>query len=573
MDNLTVKRVLRETGFIGRAKALSLVREAAEKKLSLEELIIKTGATTEEILYREAARVLKFPFANLPALTIRKDVLFLVPEPIATSRHFIAYDKTPTEIKLATTDPGDIQTVEFIRRKTGLTPRVALATPSAIADALKAYHVSLRTEFETITGKGAIEAVSEEDLKKLAENIPVVRVVDSILEHAAYEGASDIHIEPTEKETLVRYRIDGVLRQVMTLPKLVQDGIIARVKILSNLKLDEHRLPQDGRFKIATPDFRFSIRVSVLPVFDGEKVVLRLLPETAKALTLEELGLHPTAAEAVLRAIKRPHGIVYSTGPTGSGKTTTLYSILNMLNKPGVNIVTVEDPIEYRIPGVNQSQVQPRIGYTFANGLRSILRQDPNVIMVGEIRDQETAEISANAALTGHLVLTTLHTNDAPTALPRLADLGVPGFMIAFTTNAIIAQRLVRKVCNDCAEEVRITKAELDELAELTDLKKLAARLAAYKALPKGASLERLTLRHGIGCPKCGHEGYRGRIGIYEVLELSPAMSSLVAAKADVNVIRTQAVKDGMIPMLEDGVIKAINGVTTIQEVLRVTRE
>lgn len=572
MDHHTLTKVLRASKLVPSGKIRALTAEAAAKNIPLEQLLTLSKTTTEEVLYQAAAKALKLEYLDLRNQTIRKELLNLVPETIASNHRMIPVEKRDGALLLATTEPNDVQTVEFIRRKAGIPVRLALCTPSSLGEALKSYHHALKAEFEQFS-EATSKSATEKELKELAQNLPVVRIVDSILEYAAYESASDIHIEPTGQETVVRYRVDGILRNAMTLPRVVQDGIVARIKILANLKVDEHRLPQDGRFKVTMPEYKFSMRVSILPVYDGEKIVMRLLPETAQALSLEQLGLQPGAKTAVERAIKRPHGILYSTGPTGSGKTTTLYSLISILNKPGVNIVTVEDPIEYRISGVNQSQVQPRIGYTFANGLRSILRQDPNIIMVGEIRDQETAEIAANSAMTGHLVLSTLHTNDAPTAIPRLMDLGVPPFLIAFTTNAIIAQRLVRKVCKDCATADTVKTTELNQLADMVNVKDLTARLHVLKALPASATLTKMPVRRGAGCNKCGHEGYKGRIGIYELLEVTPAMAELIASKASVEAIRKQATADGMTSMFEDGMIKVLLGITTLAEILRVAKE
>lgn len=570
-SDATLKKILKDSKLVKPAKIKELAAAAAKAGVPLEAHLLSSKTVTEDLLYREAARVLGVPFMDIQNAAIRKDILFLVPEPFAVTHRILAFQKDAAAIHLAAADPSDLQAIEFVARKTGLKAKVFLTTPKALDEALKNYHRNISAEFENLSkGKGEMD---EKALKSLAEDLPVVRIVDSILDHAAYEGASDIHVEPTEAELQVRYRIDGVLRTVMNLPKIVAEGVIARVKILSNLKLDEHRLPQDGRFKIQSPDHRFSIRVSIIPVFDGEKIVMRLLPETATALTLEQLGLQPKARAAVERAIKRPHGIMYATGPTGSGKTTTLYSLMGILNKPGVNIVTVEDPIEYRMPGVNQSQMNERIGYTFANALRALLRQDPNIMMVGEIRDAETAGIAANAAMTGHLVLTTLHTNDAPTAIPRLLDLDVPPFLVAFTTNIIVAQRLVRKVCPDCITSHPITEAELIELKSLVDVETMLAHLKKAGELAKTMTLKGLTLYRGVGCPRCGQEGYKGRIGVYEVLEMTSALSDLVARRASVDEIRKAAISEGMLTMLEDGFLKAKQGVTTIAEILRVTKE
>jgi len=358
----------------------------------------------------------------------------------------------------------------------------------------------------------------------------------------------------------------------MTLPKKVHPGLIARIKILSNLKLDEHRLPQDGRFKMETDDYKISFRVSVIPVFDGEKIVVRLLNESSKILTLEQLGFQDVALSAIKRNIEKPNGMLLVTGPTGSGKTTTLYTVLNLLNKPGVNITTIEDPIEYRLPGVNQSQVNPKIGYTFAAGLRAFLRQDPNIIMVGEIRDTETADIAVNAAMTGHLVLATLHTNDAATALPRLRDMKVASFLIASTVNIIIAQRLVRRICPNCIQKYKLGKDLVKELESYFNLANIMAVYKKNKLVKGNKTWAELEFYKGKGCNQC-KDGYKGRMGIYETLEVTAEMSDLVLKDSSSELIMKKAREQGMITMLEDGFIKAKNGITTIEEIIRVTKE
>ncbi len=451
-----------------------------------------------------------------------------------------------------------------------------ITTPEDIAEILKQYHKGLNAEIEEMEKQSAEDqqkSDNPEDLKNLAQDLPVVKIVDTMLEYAILEKASDIHIEPAEKETNVRYRIDGILRNVMTLPKTIHAGVTARIKILSNLKLDEHRLPQDGRFKVKTPDYQVSFRVSIIPTFDGEKAVLRLLPEQNQQLTLEQLGFQPKSLEIVKKNIARPHGMILVTGPTGSGKTTTLYSILGILNKPEVNISTIEDPIEYRMPGINQSQIQPKIGFTFAQGLRAFLRQDPNVIMVGEIRDLETADIAVNAAMTGHLVLSTLHTNDAVTAIPRLIDMKVPTFLISSTLNLIIAQRLVRKICKNCIESYHLDKATVVELEQRFDLKKLEQTLIKQGFLKEKQELKSVLFYRGKGCQQCDNTGYKGRLGIYETLEVDDEISALVLKNASRDELEQKAVEKGMMTIPQDGFIKAKQGITTIEEVLRVTQE
>jgi len=373
---------------------------------------------------------------------------------------------------------------------------------------------------------------------------------------------------------IVRYRIDGILRNVMTLPKNVQSGIIARIKILSNLKVDEHRLPQDGRFKIATKEYKVSFRVSIIPTYGGEKIVMRLLPEKAQVLNLEQLGFQPGSLEIIKRNIAKPHGMVLVTGPTGSGKTTTLYTVLNMLNTPKVNILTIEDPIEYRMHHVNQSQVNPKIGYTFAGGLRAFLRQDPDIIMVGEIRDQETAEIAIHAAMTGHLVLSTLHTNDAPTTLPRLMEMGVPSFLVSSTTNVIIAQRLVRKICPNCIQSFNLDKQTIEELEKQLNIESILDTLQKEKTIVDAKKgLGSLLFYRGKGCKQCNNSGYKGRIGIYETLDITEQISEMILRKASRAELKEAAIKQGMLTIVEDGFIKAKNGITTIEEIMRVTKE
>ncbi|MBI3115497.1 MAG: type II/IV secretion system protein [Candidatus Kerfeldbacteria bacterium] len=567
-----VKALLENSKLIEKKKLEKVLREATEKRENAIDVILAQNLVGERPLFEAIAESLKLPFTDLHDTTIRRDILALIPEPMVQFHRIVAFARTDRNVKVATVDPDDLQTVEFLEKKIGLPIELHLTTPSSISEALKQYHHGLKAEFKAISQEQA-PSDRPEALKQLAEDIPIVRVVDTLLEYAVFEGASDIHIEPTEKETLVRYRVDGVLRDVMTLPKHVQPGLVARIKILSSLKIDEHRLPQDGRFKIESGDQRVAFRVSILPVVDGEKVVLRLLNETARVLTLEQIGLQPRPLELVKIAIKKPHGITYVTGPTGSGKTTTLYTILSVLNTPKVNISTIEDPVEYRIPRVNQTQVNPRIGLTFANGLRTLLRQDPNIIMVGEIRDPETAEIATHAALTGHLVLSTLHTNDAVTALPRLTEMGVPTFLVSSTTNVVMAQRLVRKICTHCIESYTLTKKQIADLEKQVDFSSVLKGLVAGGAATEKQGADELLFFRGRGCPQCNEEGYRGRIGIYEVLDFTPAIAKLVLERATSDIISQAAKAQGMLTMLQDGFLKAKAGVTAIEEVLRVTKE
>lgn len=574
-DLVKIKNAIKSAKVVPSEKLEEAYKKSVEEGIDFLHYLVEKNLVSENALYEALAEYYSVPFIDLRNQTIRKDILTIIPEPIVQSHQIVAFDQTGKDLKIGTLDPNDLQIFDFLKKKTGFNLLINMTTPSSIKQILTQYHKGLSAEFKKITKEGEEEKVSTpEDLKQLAQDLPVVRIVDTLLEYAIFEGASDIHIEPTEKDVLVRYRVDGILRDVMRLPKSVQDGLTARIKILAHLKIDEHRLPQDGRFKITTSDYKISFRVSSLPIFDGEKIVMRILNESAQVLTLGQIGLQLNALDKVELSLEKPQGIIYVTGPTGSGKTSTLYTIINILNKPEVNIVTVEDPIEYRMPRVNQSQINPRIGYTFANGLRTLLRQDPNIIMVGEIRDGETAEIATHAAMTGHLVLSSVHTNDAVTTLPRLEEMGVPPFLIASTTNLVIAQRLVRKICMNCIQSYTLSKAVIEDLKKEFDLNSIIKLLEEQGIiLSSKAPIESLLFYRGRGCKQCNNSGYKGRIGIFEVLENTKEIARLIMEKADTAVIKDVAVKQGMITLQQDGFIKAKNGVTTIEEVLRVTKE
>ncbi|KKU72736.1 MAG: Type II secretion system protein E [Parcubacteria group bacterium GW2011_GWA2_47_26] len=538
--------------------------------MALEECLFKKRVLKEENLYKAAAAFFGLPFINLKGYAIPPNLLQIIPEQIAIAHQTVPYDydKETERLKIATLNPEDIQTLEFIEKKTGLAIDLALTDPIGLQDVLKQYRQSL--EIELAQYQEPKQAKEEE----LAQQASVVRIVEALLEHAILQGASDIHIEPHEKDIIVRFRVDGILREAMTLPRNTAPAISARIKILSGLKLDEHRLPQDGRFKVQIPQYHYSVRVSVFPMFDGEKIVMRLLQEDIKVLNLGELGFQPQQQEIIMRAIKKPQGLILVTGPTGSGKTTTLYTGLSLLNRPSVNISTIEDPIEYRIPGVNQSQVNPKIGFTFAIGLRSLLRQDPNIIMVGEIRDSETADIAINAALTGHIVLATLHTNDALTAIPRLTDLGAPSFLIAQTLSLITAQRLVRRICDNCKETYVLGREMAKELEAQFNMPEILDTLVSQGKIKDGrVALEKIRFSKGRGCSLCGGEGYKGRVGVHEVMTISPELSKLIYSKSPLSEMRAVAKKQGFVTLVEDAFIKAIEGLTTIAEILRATKE
>ncbi|MFH1233232.1 MAG: GspE/PulE family protein [Patescibacteria group bacterium] len=568
-----IKQILSKAEILPALEFDKLAAEAKRSNKKIANYLIEKKILTNDVLYENAASFFNMPYINLKNQIIRKDILMSIPEPIAETHQLIAFAQDDKTIKIATIDPEDLEIFEFIKKKTDLEPEIYLTTPDGINDGLKQYHKSLRAEFKNITDEKT-DADGDENLQKMAENLPIVRIVDTLLEYAIFEEASDIHIEPEKNDLIVRYRIDGILRNVMVLPKNTQSGIVARIKILANLKIDEHRLPQDGRFKISAKDYNVSFRVSIIPTFDGEKIVLRLLNEKAQILTLEQLGFQPSSLAAIKKNITKPHGMILVTGPTGSGKTTTLYTILNILNTPEVNILTIEDPIEYRMPRVNQSQINPKIGYTFATALRAFLRQDPNIIMVGEIRDQETAEIAIHAAMTGHLVLSTLHTNDAVTTLPRLSDMGVPAFLIASTTNVIIAQRLVRKICPNCIQSYTLDKQTINEIEQQLNIDSIMETLQKERTIVDAKKgLGSLLFYKGKGCKQCNNLGYKGRMGIYEVLEITEAISELILKKDSQSELKKQAKKQGMLTIIEDGFIKAKNGITTIEEIMRVTKD
>jgi len=572
---------LLDAGLVTKAQFEKAFKKAEKTKQKVGDVLVSEGLIAQEELIKLEAYILGIPFVNLEKEIIESKVLKIIPEPIARKHNIIAFRKKGNNLEVAMLDPEDLRTIEFIKKKEPelkILPRVT--TPESVKNVLRQYQKTLEAEFGEIIRKeaGIIKPIKEEEiveekeeLKKIAEELPVIRIVDTLMKHAILQRASDIHIEPLEKEVVVRYRIDGILHDTMALPKLASSGIVARIKVLSNLKLDEHRLPQDGRFKVETEEYRYSIRVSILPVFDGEKIVMRLLPETTRALTLESLGLRAGALERVQDNLRKPVGMILVTGPTGCGKTTTLYSMMEILNIPGVNISTVEDPVEYRMPRVNQTQVRPKIGLTFANGLRALVRQDPDIIMVGEIRDNETAGLAINAALTGHLVLSTLHTTDAAGAIPRLIDMQAEPFLISSTLNVILAQRLVRRLCKE-KEKYTLKEPELTNLKKYCDLDQITKILREDKLMKKSQTLKDVPFYRSKITKECS-EGYKGRIGIFEALPVTETIKELIVKRATSYQITAQAQKEGMRTMIEDGFVKAAQGITSVEEVLRVIIE
>ncbi len=602
IPDAVVEKLLLENQKATKDQLAQLRQQATTEKTNLQAVAIKGNLISEKELTQAYAKQTDVPFIDLNPKEVKRELLHLIPERVARQYNAVVFavDEQGNKL-LAMEDPDDIEAVNFLQKQLGTNLKVYAATGAAIRSTIEQYRDNIDNELTKVITAGQKEEaakekeVSEEDV---AEDSPIAQTVNMLIEYAVASGASDIHIEPRENHVLIRYRVDGVLRETNKLPKNVLAALISRIKILANLKIDEHRAPQDGRFKIAVGDQVYALRVSTLPIMDGEKVVMRILNESSKALTLEELGYWGYSLETVNRAITQPYGMILVTGPTGSGKSTSLFSILNKLSQPAVNISTVEDPVEYRVSGANQTQVNPVAGMTFVNGLRALLRQDPNIIMVGEIRDGETANLAVQAALTGHLVFSTLHTNNAATSLPRLLDMEVEPFLIASTVRAVIGQRLVRRLCVDCRQTVTPDETTLKQLATIfhvddpatmqhihqLETAALQAGVGKTNESQKNAvdtsqlsttdtAVTKLWKAHDGGCESCGHSGYKGRMGIYEVLETTEAIQKLIVGNATSENIQSQAIKDGMVTMQLDGFIKALRGQTSVEEILRVTSE
>ncbi len=592
VSDATLAAILKKAGKVSTEELDKLEAEIKKTGKPLQDLVIKHELLTDEALTQLYASAVGIPFITLDPKTINRTTIMLIPERIARQYNAVLFDIKAGVKQLAMEDPDDVQAVDFIQKYIGANFKLFIATKENILGALDQYREGIGTELgkvidvEVQKEEQKDESVSEEDI---AEDSPIAQTVNLLLEYAIRASASDIHIEPREDFVQVRYRVDGILREANKLPRNVLAALVSRIKILSNLKIDERRVPQDGRFKVTVGGKMYALRVSTLPVSDGEKVVMRILDESNKALTLEELGYWGYSLKKINDAIKQPHGMILVTGPTGSGKSTSLYSTLSLLNSPTVNISTVEDPVEYHIVGTNQTQVNPKAGMTFANGLRALLRQDPNIIMVGEIRDSETADLAVQAALTGHLVFSTLHTNNAATCLPRLLDMGIEPFLIASTVRVVIGQRLVRRLCSKCKQEYKPENGELttildmfgltnpDSLSAIAELEADAIKekigdVDAKSSIEAGVII-RLWRPNPSGCDACGHSGYKGRMGIYEVLPNSSAIQKLIVTNATSENLQNEAVTEGMLTMQTDGLIKALRGQTSVEEILRVTRE
>jgi hypothetical protein len=590
ISDQTIESILKEGGVIDESQLADLKLLAERSKQTLQEAIIEQKVLSEEDLTKLISDYIGVPFVRIEPKDIPEEVLKRIPEHIARQYNVVLFEKNDDEsLSLAMEDPDDVQALNFIQKEIGYNTKVFLATRSNILECLDNYRGNIDAELDEVIAVQKDASADDQNISQddFAENSPIAQTVNLLLEYAIKSNASDIHIEPREDYVQVRYRIDGVLKEVNKLPRNVHGALVSRIKILSNLKIDERRVPQDGRFKIKLSSKQYAFRVSTLPITDGEKVVMRILDESNQAVKLDQLGYWGLSLATVKDAMAQPNGMILVTGPTGSGKSTSLFSVLSELNTPDVNISTIEDPVEYKIPGVNQTQTNAKAGMTFASGLRALLRQDPNIIMVGEIRDGETANLGVQAALTGHLVFSTLHTNNAATCLPRLLDMGIEPFLIASTVKAVIGQRLVRRLCMNCRQEYTPNQEELKYITEMFNIdtksiKKIhGLEQQAFDDkiggdTPMGSTeqtIARLWKPNPEGCDECGHNGFKGRVGIYEVLGISIPIQKMITANATSNDIQDQAISEGMVTMQMDGLIKSLRGITTTEEVLRATRE
>lgn len=587
----TVEKLLTQSGRVSSEQIATLKEEGLKSNRPLQDLAVEDELFDEKTLTKLFAEYADIPYIELDPHDIPSDVLDKIPEHIARQYNVVLFRIDSDGLHhLAMDDPDDVQAVDFIEKQIGEKVRTYIASHNNILAALDNYRGDVDKELNDVIDiqredNTANENVSDEDV---AENSPIAQTINLLLEYAIRSSASDIHIEPREEFVQIRYRIDGVLKEVNRLPRNVHAALVSRIKILSNLKIDERRVPQDGRFKVKVAGKQYALRVSTLPIADGEKVVMRILDESNQAVTLDQLGYWGHSLSTLSEAITEPNGMVLVTGPTGSGKSTSLFSVLSLLNQPDVNISTVEDPVEYKIPGVNQTQTNSKAGMTFASGLRALLRQDPNIIMVGEIRDGETANLGVQAALTGHLVFSTLHTNNAATCLPRLLDMDIEPFLIASTVRAVVGQRLVRRLDKTTRVAYVPTEEEQQAIVHLFNLRDgqdfhyihELEKQAAAQGVGGNAPLSTdengiLTLyKPGESEDNTGkHDGYKGRIGIYEVLSNTNSIQKLITSNATSNEIQKQAIAEGMLTMQTDGLIKALRGETTIEEIIRVTKE
>jgi type IV pilus assembly protein PilB len=573
-------------GKLLRAEDLETAKvDALKASMPLIAYIAEKNLVGEEDLTRVSAEAMGVPYVNLTNLTVGEDITRLISKDTAETYMAVPFGMQQGRLAVGMLDPTNIQAVDFLSRKLGHTITTYLASRASIDKVLGQFHsdvaadVAASLDVAEVGDHPKVEKKDPKAMQNLVQDAPITRALNAILDYAAQSRASDIHIEPREHELKIRYRIDGILQETMTLPKSIEPALISRIKILSNLRIDEHRVPQDGQFQILSDGKEIDLRIAISPVVWGEQVVIRLLDKDSSILTLEALGFRGRSFRLIREGIHRPHGMTLSTGPTGSGKSTTLYAIVQELKDASVNIVTLEDPVEYKMDGINQIQVNGDVGLTFSSGLRSILRQDPNIVLVGEIRDKETADLAVQAALTGHVVLSTIHTNSAAGVLPRMLDMGIEPFLIASTINTVIGQRLVRKLCAKCKQEYQTTEAETQSVVatlgevlpkDKVDLEKVKKDLG-YDMVPMSGD-KSFTMYKAVGCKECVR-GYKGRIGIYEVFAMTPAMEKLLLQHSTTSEIQNQASKDGMLTMKQDGYLKALNGETTLEEVARVAAD
>lgn len=566
IDNKILNKLIDE-GKISRELADEIKVSSINSGITIVDLLLQRHFIEPDDILAFKSEIYNIPFVVLAGRGISPEILTYIPEQVARKYKLIPFDidKKRGKISVAMTDPLDLALIEFLEQKSGKSIGPFFAQEKDILQKIEEEYsqglaVEVSEALKETTDNQQVKTVDVNNLSKVIREAPIAKIVSTILGYAVKSRASDIHIEPHELKTRIRYRIDGILHEKLILPKSVHDAVISRIKILSNMKIDEKRIPQDGRFNFKIESEEVDLRVSTLPTSHGEKVVMRLLKKTGGIPTLQTLGLRGSSLRSLDAAITRPHGIILVTGPTGSGKTTTLYSVLSRLNTNKVNIVTLEDPVEYEIPGINQVQVNPGAGLTFASGLRAFLRQDPNIILVGEIRDNDTTALAIQAALTGHLVFSTLHTNNASTAIPRLLDLGAEPFLLVSVLNAVEAQRIVRKICGSC-------KIAYSPDAEMVaNLKTILGNL-----FPQNPGT--VTLYKGRGCKECNNTGYLGRIGIFETIFISPTIGKMILERATSEQIEQQAKTEGMITMKQDGFLKVFEGITTVEEVLRVAEE
>jgi type IV pilus assembly protein PilB len=578
VEDSQIKEFIIDAGLVSKSEVEEAEKEAKLKKKPIGDIFVSKGKFSNDDLRRVQAYLLGIPFINLKGQTLNRDILNLIPEPIARKHNIIAFDRKEDSLEVAVLDTDNLQALNSVRKKTGLKILPRLTDSESMRGAIIQYQKNLKDEFgdliksdsekiKTIVRKLPIENASLKDLKKLAEELPVIRTVDTLLKHAVIQNASDIHIEPLEDQILVRYRTGGVLYDSMFLPKYIGSSLAVRIKTLSGLKLDEKNLPRDGRFKIEMNGEEISFRVSTLPVFYGEKIVMRLSRQSASGFTLESLGFHGRGLDILCESLRHTDGMILVAGPAGSGKSTTLYTMLDILNSPGVNISTIEDPIEYRMKRINQTQVKPEIGLTFASGFRALIRQDPDIIMIGEICDGETASLAVNTSITGHLVFSALYADSAADAVSRLMGMNTEPFLIISAIDAVVGQRLVRKL-SDKKEKYYLSEAEITSLSKAVNLDVVLKVLKEEKVVGKKDDWENIPFFK----PKkdAENEGFEGYTGIHEVLSVSTAIKDLIVKGAAAEDIELQAKKEGMLTILEDGIFKAVQGFTTIKEVLRV---